>query len=66
MVTSPLDESVRTFLASLLRVLLEKLKWDEDADVEDADEEDNAEFERLRKVSDVSNINLYFREQLVY
>ena len=66
MVTSPLDESVRTFLASLLRVLLEKLKWDEDADVEDADEEDNAEFERLRKVSDVSSINLYFREQLVY
>lgn len=51
MVTSPLDESVRTFLASLLRVLLDKLKWDEEADLEDVDEEDNAEFERLRKVS---------------
>ncbi len=33
MVTGPLDESVRTFLASLLRVLLDKLKWDEEADL---------------------------------
>ncbi|KAK2463400.1 hypothetical protein APHAL10511_004486 [Amanita phalloides] len=47
--SDPLDESKRSFLTSLLHVLLEKLKWDEDADVEDADEEDNAEFERLRK-----------------
>lgn len=54
-----MDESVRTFLASLLRVILEKLKWDEEADVEDSDEEDNAEFERLRKVSDVSDIDLF-------
>ncbi|KAF8632204.1 hypothetical protein AX15_001968 [Amanita polypyramis BW_CC] len=47
--SGPLDESKRSFLAQLLQVLLEKLKWDEEADVEDADEEDNAEFERLRK-----------------
>jgi exportin-T len=55
--TGPLDESVRTFLASLLRVLLDKLKWDEEADLEDVDEEDNAEFERLRKVSDVNEVH---------
>ena len=63
--TSPLDDSVRTFLASLLRVLLEKLKWDEEADVEDSDEEDNAEFERLRKVGDVS-YDLSFHEPPAY
>ncbi|KAF8638342.1 hypothetical protein AX17_002362 [Amanita inopinata Kibby_2008] len=45
----PLDDLRRHFLTSLLEVILAKMKWDENADAEDADEDDNAEFERLRK-----------------
>ncbi|PCH42166.1 ARM repeat-containing protein [Wolfiporia cocos MD-104 SS10] len=45
----PLDESKRTFLTSLLRVILEKLKWAEDDNPEDMDEDDKAVFEDLRK-----------------
>ena len=37
-------------LSSLLTVILEKLKWDEEADPEDMDEDDKAAFEDLRKV----------------
>lgn len=47
--SNPLDESKRSFLASLLQVLLAKMKWEEDADPEDADEDDNAEFDKMRK-----------------
>ncbi|CAL1716709.1 unnamed protein product [Somion occarium] len=47
--SEPLDEQKRSFLTSLLRVILEKLKWEEDADPEDMDEEEKAEFDELRK-----------------
>ncbi|KAF9818874.1 hypothetical protein IEO21_02530 [Rhodonia placenta] len=47
--TEPLEESKRTFLTSLLRVVLEKLKWEEDSDPEDMEEDDKAAFESLRK-----------------
>lgn len=50
MSSGPPDGQKRAWLASLLDVLLEKLKWDEAADVEDADDDDNAEFEKIRKV----------------
>lgn len=46
----PLDPSKRSFLSSLLTVILEKLKWDEESDPEDMDEDDKAAFEDLRKV----------------
>lgn len=45
----PLDETKRTFLQSLLRVILQKLKWDEEVDPEDMDEDDKMAFEELRK-----------------
>ena len=48
--TDPLPEQKRAFLASLVQVILTKLKWDEDAEPEDLDEDENAEFENLRKV----------------
>ncbi len=48
--TEPLELSKRSFLSSLLTVVLEKLKWDEEADPEDMDEDDKADFEELRKV----------------
>ncbi|CCM00091.1 uncharacterized protein FIBRA_02118 [Fibroporia radiculosa] len=47
--SEPLDESKRYFLTSLLRVILEKLKWDEESDPEDMDEDDKTAFEQLRK-----------------
>lgn len=34
------------------------MKWDEDADPDDADEDDNAEFERLRKVCGIRYVQL--------
>ncbi|KAF8071976.1 armadillo-type protein [Lyophyllum atratum] len=46
---SPIDDTKRSFLTSLLQVLLIKMKWDADADPTDADEDDNAEFEKMRK-----------------
>lgn len=49
--SEPLDENKRTFLVSLLKVLLDKLKWNEDPNVEEADEDDVAEFEKMRKVT---------------
>ncbi|TFK72889.1 ARM repeat-containing protein [Pluteus cervinus] len=46
--SEPIDESKRSFLTSLLEVILTKMKWDEEADLDDPEEDDNAEFERLR------------------
>jgi exportin-T len=40
-------------LASLLGVILEKLKWEESDDPDDMDEDDNVAFEGLRKVRHV-------------
>lgn len=48
--SEPLEESKRTFLISLLRVILQKLKWEEDSDPDDMDDDDKAAFEDLRKV----------------
>ena len=39
-----------SFLASLVEVILEKMKWDEEADPDDVDEDDKVAFEGLRKV----------------
>ncbi|KAF9468102.1 armadillo-type protein [Collybia nuda] len=47
--SGPIDETKRSFLSSLLQVLLTKMKWDPDADPDDVDEDDNAEFEKMRK-----------------
>lgn len=38
----------------MLSVILEKLKWDEEADPEDIDEDDKEAFEELRKVRNFS------------
>ncbi len=48
--SEPIDDSKRSFLTSLLEVILTKMKWDEEADLDDPEEDDNAEFERLRTV----------------
>ena len=53
----PLEPSKRSFLSSLLTVILEKLKWEEDADPEDMDEDDKAAFEELRKVNGLRKKN---------
>ncbi|EMD34072.1 hypothetical protein CERSUDRAFT_117585 [Gelatoporia subvermispora B] len=47
--TEPLDDTKRSFVTSLLTVILKKLKWDEESDPEDMDEDDKAAFEELRK-----------------
>ncbi|KAA1467486.1 ARM repeat-containing protein [Dentipellis sp. KUC8613] len=47
--TGPIDEQKRAFLVSLLSVILQKMRWDEDADPDDIDEDDKAAFEGLRK-----------------
>lgn len=49
--TEPLEDSKRSFLQSLLEVILTKLKWDEESDPEDMDEDDKEAFEALRKVT---------------
>ncbi|KAJ7903544.1 armadillo-type protein [Mycena olivaceomarginata] len=46
--SEPTDATKRSFLTSLLQVILTKMKWDEEADLEDPDEDDNAEFETMR------------------
>ena len=51
MTTAPLDDSQRTFLASLLKVILTKMKWDQEPDPDDVDEDDIAEFDKMRKAS---------------
>ena len=48
--SNPIDDTKRNFLSSLLHVILTKMKWDPDADPGDVDEDDNAEFEKMRKV----------------
>ena len=48
--SEPLEDQKTFFLTSLLRVILEKLKWEEDAEPDDMDEDDKAAFEELRKV----------------
>ncbi|KIK63100.1 hypothetical protein GYMLUDRAFT_72336 [Collybiopsis luxurians FD-317 M1] len=47
--SGPIEPQKRNFLASLLQVILEKLKWAKDADPTDMDDDDNIEFEDLRK-----------------
>ncbi|KAJ7756382.1 armadillo-type protein [Mycena maculata] len=47
--SEPIDDNKRSFLTSLLQVILVKMKWDEGTDLEDPDEDDIAEFESLRK-----------------
>lgn len=45
----PLDESTRSFLTSLLNVVLQKMRWDKDNDPADMDLDDVEAFEILRK-----------------
>jgi exportin-T len=47
--TEPIDDAKRSFLTSLLKVVLEKMKWDEAANPEDEDEDDVVAFDGLRK-----------------
>ncbi|KAF8910650.1 ARM repeat-containing protein [Gymnopilus junonius] len=47
--SEPLDDSKRSFLASLLQIVLTKMKWDEKPEPDDADEDDIAEFDKMRK-----------------
>ncbi|OAX43155.1 ARM repeat-containing protein [Rhizopogon vinicolor AM-OR11-026] len=49
MSTDPLEESKRSFLVSLLQVIMQKMKWDDEEDPCDLDEDDNTAFETLRK-----------------
>ena len=46
-----IDEASRAFLVSILSALLEKMKWDEEEDPNDMDEDDKQAFESLRKAS---------------
>ncbi|KAH7884716.1 armadillo-type protein [Phlebopus sp. FC_14] len=45
----PLDDATRSFLSSLLEVILQKMKWERDDDPSDMDEDDIDAFETLRK-----------------
>ncbi|THV03246.1 ARM repeat-containing protein [Dendrothele bispora CBS 962.96] len=47
--SGPIEAEKRNFLTSLLQVMLGKMKWDEEANPDDVDDDDNAEFEKLRK-----------------
>ncbi|KAJ8072513.1 pre-tRNA nuclear export protein [Marasmius tenuissimus] len=47
--SGPIDAEKRSFLASLLQVILDKMKWDIDASPEDPEDDDNVEFDKLRK-----------------
>ncbi|TFY81654.1 hypothetical protein EWM64_g2359 [Hericium alpestre] len=47
--SEPVDDQKRSFLVSLLNVVLQKMRWDEEADPDDLDEDDKAAFESLRK-----------------
>ena len=48
--SEPIDDQKRSFLTALLEVILQKMKWDEEAEPDDVDDDDNAEFEKMRKV----------------
>lgn len=50
MSTEPIDDSKRSFLISLLKVILDKMRWDEESDPDDMDEDEKIAFEGLRKV----------------
>lgn len=36
-------------MTTLLQVILQKMKWDEEAEPDDTDDDDNAEFDKMRK-----------------
>jgi exportin-T len=46
----PISPEKRAFLNQTLETILEKMKWDEEDDPEDMDEDDLAAFDLLRKV----------------
>lgn len=50
MSSDPLDDATRSFLGSLLDVVLRKMRWDKDEDPADMDEDDVMAFDGLRKV----------------
>jgi exportin-T len=58
--SGPLEESRRSFLVSLMEVILTKLKWDESPELDDADEDDIAEFEKMRKVDLPFSYRLFY------
>ena len=45
-----ISDDVREFLSSTTAALLQKMKWDDEDDYEDIDEDDKHAFESLRKV----------------
>ena len=45
-----MEPEKRSFLTSLLGVIFTKMKWEEDTDVDELDDEDRGAFESLRKV----------------
>ncbi|KAF9003929.1 armadillo-type protein [Cyathus striatus] len=45
----PLDDTKRSFLNSLMEVILTKMKWEEEADPEDVEDDDTTEFDKMRK-----------------
>ncbi|KAI0313753.1 ARM repeat-containing protein, partial [Amylostereum chailletii] len=47
--TDPLPDDKKSFLISLLGVILRKMKWEEDADMDDLDDDERSAFEVLRK-----------------
>lgn len=50
MSSDSLDDTTRSFLSSLLDVILQKMRWDKDEDPADMDEDDTVAFEGLRRV----------------
>lgn len=50
MSSDALDDATRSFLSSLLDVVLRKMRWDKDEDPADLDEDDVVAFDGLRKV----------------
>lgn len=47
--SDPVEPEKRSFLTSLLGVIFTKMKWEEDTDVDELDDEDRGAFESLRK-----------------
>ena len=45
-----MEPEKHSFLTSLLGVIFTKMKWEEDTDVDELDDEDRGAFESLRKV----------------
>ena len=46
-----ITDDIRAFLSSAVEAILQKMKWDDDAEFDDIDEDDKHTFEALRKVS---------------